>query len=670
MKQTEMKCRNSNALYRIIHVNPMTLNLSDNPSERLRQLVQFTNAHIFLTGKAGTGKTTLIKELCATVWKNNALIAPTGVAAINAGGSTIHSFFKLHPFTYLPEGHLPRINGHNFENAFTLSRSVRLNKEKVRILQRLELLIIDEISMVRCDLLDAIDLILKRYRKSSQPFGGLQLLLCGDLNQLPPVITEAELPYVTRCYPSGYFFESRALKQAGYIPIELNTVYRQDDPAFLSILNEIRSGFLSSEHAALLNTRHNFKLSEQPGEGYITLTTHVAQANRINAGQLDKIEEPSLWFKARIIDEFPKHLYPADVELELKIGAQVMFIRNNKELNYFNGKIGWVHLFDKETDLITIRCDNEEYIEVARDVWEYQQYGYDSDKNAIRKDTLGRFYQYPLRLAWAITIHKSQGLTFDRAVVDTAKAFAPGQTYVALSRCRRLEGLILKSRMEAGEQLSDDRIEQYYDSFPDENQVIEAMQYALKLFPQQLVYETLSFRILSETIAPFERLAYQLEAAAPIAAGVFNEMAQKTSEMLLNGKKYLHEALEAAQSFNKDKLMRYVTAMQYFRKNMLNSIVKPLFEGIHQNEALRGEQLLRKNFRKLADQLPEMFHNINISEAYFTCVIENDSSSLAAKIKEREQSVLNILQELKTTAGLQQKEVKKKTSKRKRKQVF
>jgi hypothetical protein len=665
-----MKCRNSNALYRINHINSMTLSLSDNPSDRLRQLVQFSNVHIFLTGKAGTGKTTLLKDLCATVWKNNALIAPTGVAAINAGGSTIHSFFKLHPFTFLPEGHLPRISGHNFENAFTLSRSVRLNKEKVRILQRLELLIIDEISMVRCDMLDAIDLILKRYRKNHLPFGGLQLLLCGDLNQLPPVIPEAELPYVTRCYPSGYFFESRALKQAGYIPIELNTVYRQDDPAFLSILNEIRSGFLSSENAALLNTRHNFKLSEQPGEGYITLTTHVAQSNRINARQLDKIEAPSLWFKARIVDEFPKYLYPADVELELKIGAQVMFIRNNKELNYFNGKIGWVHAFDKETDLITIRCDNEEYIEVAREVWEYQQYGYDSNKNAIRKDTLGRFYQYPLRLAWAITIHKSQGLTFDRAVVDTAKAFAPGQTYVALSRCRRLEGLILKSRMEAGEQLSDDRIEQYYDSFPSEQELCKAANRALELFPQQLVFDTLSFRLLSETIAPFERLAPQLLAAAPHAAGVFTEMAQKTSEMLINGKKYLPEALEAAQSFERDKLLRYITAMQYFRKNMLNQIVKPLLQGIMQNEALKGEQLLRKNFRKLAEQLPDMFHALTISEAYFTGIIDNDASNMAARIKEKEKTVLNLLLELKTAVGAKQTTERKRSARKKSKQVY
>jgi hypothetical protein len=642
----------------------MSLSLSDNPSDRLRQLVHFSNAHIFLTGKAGTGKTTLLKELCTSVWKNNALIAPTGVAAINAGGSTIHSFFKLHPFTFLPEGHLPRISGHNFENAYTLSRSVRLNKEKVRILQRLELLIIDEISMVRCDLLDAIDLILKRYRRNNQPFGGLQLLLCGDLNQLPPVIAEAEIPYVNRCYPSGYFFESRALKQAGYIPIELNTVYRQDDPAFLSILNEIRSGFLSSENAALLNTRHNFKLSEQPGEGYITLTTHVAQSNRINARQLNKIEMPSLWFKARIVDEFPKHLYPADVELELKIGAQVMFIRNNKELNYFNGKIGWVHSFDKETDLITIRCDNEESIEVAREVWEYQQYGYDSDKNAIRKDTLGRFYQYPLRLAWAITIHKSQGLTFDRAVVDTAKSFAPGQTYVALSRCRSLEGLILKSRMEAGEQLSDDRIEQYYDSFPSDLKLSQAALQAMEFFPQHLVYDALSFRILSDTIAPFEQMAAQLEATHPSTAGVFTGIAQKTSEMLSNGKKYMPEALHAAQTFNKDKLIRYVSAMQYFRKNILNTIVKPLLSGLLQNDALKGEQLLRKNFRKLSDQLPDLFHSLNVSEAYFERIIENDSSSMASRIKEKEQTILSLLLALQTESREMIKRNKSKSNKK------
>lgn len=400
------------------------------------EIVEETGANLFLTGRAGTGKTTFLKNLLRNSSKRMVVLAPTGVAAINAGGNTIHSFFQL-PFA-------PFVPGKGFVGGE--SRYYSINKHKKRLISSLSLLVIDEISMVRPDTLDAIDQILRRIRSNSRPFGGVQLLLIGDLRQLPPVVREDEWNLIQDCYSSPYFFESHALREAGYQTLELSVVYRQSDTRFLDILNAIRDGKADSHTLQLLNRRYIPTFSPSDSEGYIRLMTHNYQAAAINDSRLNELPGPEFSFEAEVSGEFPESSYPAEKYLRLRRGTQVMFIKNDtgSERRFYNGLIGIVTEVSDER-IIVMPHEGASPIEVERMEWENTRYAVDEASKAIVQQTVGRFRQYPLQLAWAITIHKSQGLTFDKAIIDSARSFAPGQTYVALSRCRSLEGLVLSS---------------------------------------------------------------------------------------------------------------------------------------------------------------------------------------------------------------------------------
>ena len=410
--------------------------------------VEHTGRSIFLTGKAGTGKTTFLKTVVAESSKRNVVVAPTGVAAINAGGMTIHSFFQL-PFS-------PFVPGAKIESKFDFG------KEKRKLIASLDLLIIDEISMVRSDLLDAIDSILRRFRDRYKPFGGVQLLMIGDLQQLTPVVTPEDERMLKPYYDTPYFFGSKALSQIDYVTIQLEKVYRQQDDTFLTLLNHIREGQPTADDLALLNSRYKPVFLPKPEEGYIRLTTHNQMANNYNESELQKLPGRSFNYQAKIEGTFPEYSYPTAETLTLKVGTQVMFVKNDpsSEHRYYNGRIGHVTL--AEPNRLMVYCPGDaDAIEVVPLEWENARYTLNDETREIETEILGKFTQLPLRLAWAITIHKSQGLTFERAIIDASLSFAPGQVYVALSRCKTLEGMILASQIPPHAIINDERVDSY-----------------------------------------------------------------------------------------------------------------------------------------------------------------------------------------------------------------
>jgi len=397
--------------------------------------IEKTDRNVFLTGKAGTGKTTFLHQLKMTTLKRMVVVAPTGVAAINAKGTTIHSFFQMPFGPILPNG------------SSTNSRQQRrFNKTKIDIIKSLDLVIIDEISMVRADLLDGIDQVLRRYKDRNKVFGGVQVLMIGDLQQLSPVVRPEEWQMLRPYYETVYFFSSQAFLACNAVSIELTHIYRQDNQEFISILNEIRNNKLSIESAKILNKRYDANFEPKSDEGYITLTTHNNRADAINVKALNKLTTKALQFTATIDGKFSEHAYPTFEKLKLKVGAQVMFIKNDSspEKRYFNGKIGIITYMN--TKEVTLQCEGDSFeIVTSRETWDNINYSLDQSTKEIKETVIGSFSQIPLRLAWAITIHKSQGLTFEKAIIDAEASFAHGQTYVALSRCKSLEGIVLKS---------------------------------------------------------------------------------------------------------------------------------------------------------------------------------------------------------------------------------
>lgn len=401
-----------------------------------------TNQSIFITGKAGTGKTTFLHKLKEETHKQMAVVAPTGVAAINAGGVTIHSFFQLPFAPFLP----------TLEGEAGLISKLKMNSARRAVIRELELLVIDEISMVRADVLDAIDVVLRHVRhRRGEPFGGVQMVFIGDMYQLSPVVRGDELNLLSNYYSGIYFFNSKVLEKQNPVYIEFDKIFRQSDTTFIELLNQVRNDTLTQKGIDILQSRYNPTFRPSEKDFHITLTTHNSKADEINNEELAKLNAKTKTFKAGIKGQFNENSYPSDEVLELKKGARVMFVKNDTEQprRFYNGKIGTITMFDEEEEIIYVQPDdpNEDVISVTKMSWDNVRYSTDTDTLELIEEIVGTFTQYPLRLAWAITIHKSQGLTFDKAVIDAGDSFAPGQVYVALSRCRTLEGITLLSHI-------------------------------------------------------------------------------------------------------------------------------------------------------------------------------------------------------------------------------
>lgn len=426
--------------------------------ELAEKWVNETNQNIFLTGKAGTGKTTFLKHIKTTTPKRSVILAPTGVAAINAGGSTIHSFFRL-PFAPFVPAYRHTNEQEQIITPQTLFSRLRYNKQHIQLLRTVELVIIDEVSMVRADILDMIDLILKRYRMAQHlPFGGVQMLFIGDMHQLPPVVKEDEARVLTEYYNSPYFFDSHVLKENHPVMVQLNKVYRQQDGHFLNLLNELRHNELSEDNYERL--REKVTSTRPEDERYITLTSHIRKSDQINEQGMAKLQGPTEIYQAKIEGEFPEYQFPAAASLVMKKNARVMFIKNDPEKRFYNGKIGTVTKI--EHDAVWVICDDDNIeLKVEALCWDNIKYILDKDNGGLNEDVIGKYWQIPLRPAWAVTIHKSQGLTFDYVVVDAEKAFAPGQVYVALSRCRTWEGIVLLSQIKPESLFTDLNIVQF-----------------------------------------------------------------------------------------------------------------------------------------------------------------------------------------------------------------
>lgn len=458
--------------------------LTNNELNLAYDFVNYTDRNIFLTGKAGTGKTTFLHQLKHESIKRMVVVAPTGVAAINAKGVTIHSFFQLPFGPILPNG--------NSDGNSTFNR--KFSKTKINIIKSLDLLVIDEISMVRADVLDGIDKTLKRFRQSNEVFGGVQVLMIGDLQQLSPVVKDDEWRLLQAFYKNAFFFSSLAYQQCSAVTVELKHIYRQDNPKFINILNEIRTNTLSVSSAEELNKRYLPNFIPNEADGFISLSTHNRKAEKINDSELDKLKGKKRIYTAKVEGNFPEYAYPNSSELELKVGAQVMFVKNDSstEKRYYNGKIGKVLLLD--ADEVIVKCpDDEHNIVVTPEVWENINYTVNAETKAISEEKIGSYSQMPLRLAWSITIHKSQGLTFEKAIIDAEGAFAHGQTYVALSRCKTLEGLVLKSKIHPSQIISDQNVLSFTrDS--EENQPDEiVLNQSKSIFQLNLISELFNF---------------------------------------------------------------------------------------------------------------------------------------------------------------------------------
>lgn len=574
---------------------------SQNPLFSLAfDVINNTSCNLFLTGKAGTGKTTFLRYVQQHTRKQTVTAAPTGVAAINAAGVTLHSFFQLPFIPYLADA--SGFYGDNAStNRYNLIRSIRFNRDKIALINDLELLIIDEVSMLRADMLDAIDDILRHYRNNPrEPFGGVQLLLIGDLFQLPPVVGDKEWGILRNQYESPFFFSAKAMEENPPLHIELKTIYRQSDERFINLLNNIRNNDVEEWDLELLE-EHYQPYMDEAAENTITLTTHNFKADQINQQELAKLDGEPYTFEAEVQGEFAESAYPTEAKLSLKTGAQVMFIKNDTEKRYFNGKLATVKKIQHDKIVLELEGSGTE-LDLPKEKWQNIRYVLNRDTNRIEEEEIGSFTQYPLRLAWAITIHKSQGLTFDRAVIDAGNSFAAGQVYVALSRCRSLDGVTLLSKIQPQSIKSDERIIAFTRRETGEEELLRILEIEKPIYAAKVLVNTFSWNKLLNELIPLKELT--LEKALPEKESIttwVETLIAKAKEQQSVAAKFVPQLQHILNNhpINEELLNERVTkAKQYFTKALHTELIVCI-EEIY--TLLKSKSKVRQYLKKLQE---------------------------------------------------------------------
>nr|WP_068893058.1 AAA family ATPase [Pedobacter panaciterrae] len=574
--------------------------------DRVLSFIDYTNQNIFLTGKAGTGKTTLLKRIKESSSKKMAVVAPTGVAAMNAKGTTINSFFQLPPGSFFPGD----ISLENLQSGILSIQSMvsdlSYTRDKINLFNELELLVIDEVSMVRCDLLDVIDAILRSVRKNTMPFGGVQLLLIGDLYQLPPVTKREDWTFLSRAYPSPYFFDALVVRRNPLLQIELTTVFRQTEPEFINILNDIRNNQISESSLNLLNKRYDPQFSSTDDLNPIIITSHNAEANTINKEKLDELTGEEYTFEGEVSGEFRDLGLQAEQTLKLKEGAQIMFIKNDTGDNrkFYNGKIGKIKSI-KDAE-IYISFPQEDDLLLEKTSWQSFEYKADPEE-AIVQQQVGEFSQYPIKLAWAVTIHKSQGLTFDNAIIDAGKSFVAGQVYVALSRVRTLNGLILKSKISTESLRSNTEVINYMKPI-NENDLESVLIAEQEKFILQLILNHFSLnRVLTglETISSNSEI---VKSHLPEFKSLLTQLSKSVKDLMTLSDKFQTQVkqLHKQAGFKDQHVLqeRIESALAYFSKEMTIQLLNPVNKNIRikpKNKIQQQIQHLLQKYRQIIE---------------------------------------------------------------------
>jgi hypothetical protein len=628
------------------------------------QFINSTSSHIFLTGKAGTGKTTFLRNLASCTHKQFAIVAPTGIAALNAGGVTIHSQFLLPFGMFIPERIQLQHEG-NFYTSDTLARKHSLNSVRKQVLRSIELLVIDEVSMLRADLLDAIDYRMKSARGNfAQSFGGVQLLLIGDLYQLPPVVKRDEENQLKRYYNSAWFFESRALKQSGFVYIELDKIFRQHDDRFISLLNNLRNNNPTKEDIAELNKYYRSPEEIQNMQEVITLTTHNYKADELNARALKELKTPSHILRASIEGEFPPHIFPVLEHLEIKEGAQIMFTKNDTENKiYFNGKLATVKSIRHGEVTVEMAGDHLEYT-LKKEVWQNKRYTLNDSTHDLDDEVIGTFEQYPVKLAWAITIHKSQGLTFEKAIIDVGEAFADGQVYVALSRLRSIEGLVMRTRIDPDVISTDKQIV----LFTKNNNVPEALPEVMKgkqrEYIRHLIATTFDFENIGKEMAYVRRYHQEEKGFEEVSMkSILEQISNSIAAEKLNTERFRRQLMLLLDENNQAQLLERIKKGTEYYKNFLWTQVEILLRHI---EEMRSKKKVKTYLNNLADidqlfakKLEEVDKSQYLAESILSARYEFDFSKLAeARADQRSKLMEEIRSKVKPPA------VKKKKGKR------
>ncbi len=598
------------------HQTAFTEPLEVNPEFELAvDFVTLTKRSLFLTGKAGTGKTTFLKQIKNNTSKNTVVLAPTGVAAINAGGTTIHSFFQLPFGPFIPATAPGFTNNSGIADKHSIFKNIHFTKSKIDMLLELDLMIIDEVSMVRCDVIDAIDTVLRYFRRQqSQPFGGVQVVFIGDLFQLPPVMPDNEWAVLKQYYDSPYFFSSKVTQQFSPLYLELKKIYRQNEQVFIDILNRVRTNEVAWDDLLVLHECYDPAFTASDNDNYIILSTHNKKVDSINAAALQKLTTKLHLFKGAVKGDFSDKALPTDIELQLKEGAQVMFVKNDSEpvKRYYNGKIGKVKSISEKEIVIEFPDTNREMV-LERVTWENISYELNKETGEIEEKIEGTFTQYPVKLAWAITVHKSQGLTFEKAIIDLGASFAPGQVYVALSRCTSLKGMILQSRIARHCIMADEKVVAFAAKETVNNTLVELLKTEKEFYRQNRLLQAFQFGTLVLVLQQF------LESSKMKKTDVDLKGISLAEELVANGlklkkiaevfQKELAALLEKPDESQQEVLHKRVeAASNYFTNSFEHSFLKPV--------QIHRRSLSGKKFKKHKTELSELenFFNARITQ--------------------------------------------------------